>query len=263
MTIAVDFNAFASSSSSYLDLDLELDEADRQAIIAVQLADIEEALALSNRKGKAKEGASISPADHALQHYRDHLSNAATILADAKLAASIDQALNADAEVLGQAFQEEEQALRDRELALSLAEEEDEIVPETRFNPEIIYESIGRALVPHTPGANPRLPMGYATGSGTSHNGSSTSLVRELECCSCLEFRYCVTAPCGDGYCHRCLTQVFTKACTDEELFPPRCCREEIPLHLAAPFLKANEIALFKAKNEEVGFLIIPALSTP
>jgi hypothetical protein len=251
----------SSSSSSLLDIDLELDDADLQAIVAVQIADLEEALALQNRKGKAKEGASITPAAQALQQYRDYLSNVTTILADARLAASINQALNADAGVLGQALEEEQQALRDREMAISLSEEEGET--ESIAAPRPQYDSATLPLPDfetHTPGANPRLPMGYATGSGVVRDGSTTCLVREIDCCSCMEFRYCVAAPCGDAYCHRCLIQVFKNACTDEELFPPRCCREEIPLFLAAPFLRAEEITLFKEKNIEVRTLAIPDL---
>lgn len=33
--------------------------------------------------------------------------------------------------------------------------------------------------------------------------------------------------------------------------FPPRCCRQELPLRLAQPFLARAEIETFKAKREE------------
>ncbi|KAA8909079.1 hypothetical protein FN846DRAFT_943327 [Sphaerosporella brunnea] len=249
----------SSSSSSILDLDLSISDADLEAIVAVQIADLEEALSLNARKGKAREGAPASAAEQALQHYRNYLTNVSAILADARLAASLDQALNVDARILSEALEEEQQALRDREMAIALSREEDEedeeepvpVMTATQGSEHVSLPILGYRPPTHTPGANPRLPMGYATSSGTARNSSMTSLVTERECCSCMEFRYCVTAPCGDGYCHICLKQVFKNACTDEELFPPRCCKEEIPLFLVAPFLQSQEIALFKEKNQE------------
>ncbi|KAL8679326.1 MAG: hypothetical protein Q9186_004373 [Xanthomendoza sp. 1 TL-2023] len=37
---------------------------------------------------------------------------------------------------------------------------------------------------------------------------------------------------CGHDYCHGCLVSLFNSAMTDESLYPPRCCRELIPLNL-------------------------------
>ncbi|KAI5848047.1 hypothetical protein BZA05DRAFT_340376 [Tricharina praecox] len=216
------------------------DEETLQAIIAVQLADLDEALALSNRKGKGVVGAEsprVSAAENPLQAYRDYLSKEAICLADAKLARSMDQALKEDAFIIGEALQ----FLQDRQLAMDLSGHVDE--PVRGF-------SVPRMM--HTPGADSRLPMGYATGSGTSSGvSSSTSLPCEAVCCSCLEDHFCVTAPCGDTYCHNCLKKVFHNATWDEELFPPRCHKQEIPLYLAQPFLQKEEIAEFKAKREE------------
>jgi len=220
----------------------DIDTENMQAIIAVQLADLDEALALSNRKGKGIEGSagpSILAIDYPLQEYRDYLRNEAIALADAKLARSMDQALEVDSAIIGEALQ----LLQDRQLAMDLSEE---------IDPDCVDEPIPDPYVIRTPGADPRLPMGYATGSGTAAGASSTaSLVREAKCCSCLEEHYCVTAPCGDMYCHNCLKTVFRNATRDEELFPPRCHRKEIPLFLAQPFLQKAEIAEFKAKREE------------
>ncbi len=38
------------------------------------------------------------------------------------------------------------------------------------------------------------------------------------------------SAPCAHKYCPECLVSLFQASTTDESLFPPRCCREVIPL---------------------------------
>lgn len=221
--------------------DGDTDEETLRAIIQVQLEDLDEALANSNRKGKCAPGR-VSAADYPLQAYRDYLHAEAIFLADAKLAKSMDRALAADAAIIGDALQ----LFRDHQLAISLAE---------GVEAQLAGERVMHSFAPRmerTPGADPRLPMGYATSSGTSSGTSSSeSLVREATCCSCIELRYCVTAPCGDTYCHNCLITVFRNATRDEELFPPRCHKKEIPLFLAQPFLQKEDILAFKAKREE------------
>ena len=42
-----------------------------------------------------------------------------------------------------------------------------------------------------------------------------------------------------------CLKDVFTRATTDESLFPPRCCRQEIPFDLVGNLLCEKEIQAF------------------
>jgi hypothetical protein len=50
------------------------------------------------------------------------------------------------------------------------------------------------------------------------------------------------TAPCGHDYCGDCVRQLFQMSLTDESLFPPRCCRQTIPVDSAT-------IALFLSKD--------------
>lgn len=214
----------------------DLDDADLKAIIAVQLADLEDALTHGDPKGKRKLG-TASPTMTAMLSYREYLESAETIIADNKLAQSIDRALNEDAELLSQVMAEEQLAQMDRRIALSLSEPQDDDDSGSVFSlgsfedflPDLDKEEMGvQFLVENqaragAPGANPRLGLGYATGSGTSGapetKDSTASLVRETICCSCMDTKYCVTAPCGDTYCHICIKQLFTNASADEELF--------------------------------------------
>jgi len=244
--------------------------ANTRAIIAVQLADIK--VALSLRKGKGKDTDPAPPDELALEQHRDYLLQTAQMLADAMLAHSLETALDTDARMVAQAMRDEEMARMDRELALRLSGEAP--IPQenaTNIGLEDINQQVTELLryaeaysANYTPGANPTLPMGYATSSGTSSdissgppsdspslNSSTSSLVREGRCCVCFETRYCVSAPCGDTYCHVCLGAIFQNATVDEELFPPRCHKQEIPLFLVQPFMSKEDITRFKQKREE------------
>ena len=58
-------------------------------------------------------------------------------------------------------------------------------------------------------------------------------------------------APCGHDYCKECLSTLFQLATTDETLFPPRCCRQEIPLQLVKLYLSSTLFRTFEKKSIE------------
>ncbi|KAI5782692.1 hypothetical protein EDC01DRAFT_619065 [Geopyxis carbonaria] len=221
-------DAFHKRRSPYEDDDCFQDDFDEEtiaAIIAIQLQDLADELKSVNRKGKQREDAAPSESEIALQGIQQCLRDEERALADARLARSIDAAMETDLKILQQEQEWEAQAASDREMALRL--ERGQSIPVT-----------GRA------------PAGRPGPSGVKKEESK--LVKEATCCSCLEKRFCVSAPCGDTYCHACLKVVFLSVMKDEGLFPPRCCRKEIPLFSVAPFLSAAETTAFKAKKEEL-----------
>ena len=57
--------------------------------------------------------------------------------------------------------------------------------------------------------------------------------------------------PCGHHYCQECLRALFKLSTTDETLFPPRCCRQEIPLPSVKLYLSSALIDLFEKKSIE------------
>ena len=72
-----------------------------------------------------------------------------------------------------------------------------------------------------------------------------------VQCASCTEDKprtEVLTAPCGDLYCRVCLAELFQRSMTDETLFPPRCCRQSIPLEQARPLLEVNLATEFEGK---------------
>lgn len=54
------------------------------------------------------------------------------------------------------------------------------------------------------------------------------------------------------AYCSECLINLFKTSICDTTLFPPRCCRETIPLDAAKPFLTNDPIKAFEEKSLEL-----------
>lgn len=64
-----------------------------------------------------------------------------------------------------------------------------------------------------------------------------------------------VRAPCGDYYDIPCITDLFQSAMRDESLYPPRCCRQNIPFSQVQPHLSRNLATQFQEKSRELGTL--------
>ncbi|KAJ1306950.1 hypothetical protein OPQ81_007930 [Rhizoctonia solani] len=58
-------------------------------------------------------------------------------------------------------------------------------------------------------------------------------------------------APCGCFYDRNCITELFSKATTDESLFPPKCCSQPIPFEQIRAILSPRLILKFDKKAEE------------
>src|ERR1700753_2667308 len=79
-------------------------------------------------------------------------------------------------------------------------------------------------------------------------------LTHEVECSVCNDkFQaYEITcAPCGHNYCNGCMRAFILRGCRDEGLFPPRCCRQEIPLKSVANLLSADDMDTFRSAQTE------------
>lgn len=58
-------------------------------------------------------------------------------------------------------------------------------------------------------------------------------------------------APCEHFYCQECIQNLFELSAIDETLFPPRCCRMEIPLQSAKIYLSSVVVQTFEEKSIE------------
>lgn len=56
-------------------------------------------------------------------------------------------------------------------------------------------------------------------------------------------------APCGHRFCSDCLTTLFGLCTTDEEVYPPRCCTQTIPLVLVDEGLSRELVETFRTKS--------------
>ncbi|OAX31305.1 hypothetical protein K503DRAFT_870681 [Rhizopogon vinicolor AM-OR11-026] len=72
-----------------------------------------------------------------------------------------------------------------------------------------------------------------------------------------------VRAPCGHFYGIDCITDLFQAATRDESLYPPRCCRQNIPLPQVRPHLTQALFAEFELKAQEFGTLKRVYCATP
>ncbi|KAI0166524.1 hypothetical protein GGR57DRAFT_496789 [Xylariaceae sp. FL1272] len=72
-----------------------------------------------------------------------------------------------------------------------------------------------------------------------------SELRQEENCVACTESKSIdelLTAPCQHQYCGQCINKLFLAAMVDESLFPPRCCRQFIPLEQSKHLLH-DEVA--------------------
>ena len=74
---------------------------------------------------------------------------------------------------------------------------------------------------------------------------AQTHIATCVACSDSLAANRLARAPCEHTYCGKCLTQLFQHAMTDEFLFPPRCCRQALPLEEAAAFFEPNFVRKF------------------
>jgi hypothetical protein len=79
-----------------------------------------------------------------------------------------------------------------------------------------------------------------------------------IDCVACGEEKQeedLMLATCGDHYCKACVSTLFDQATKDESLYPPRCCREPIPLSIARKYLEEDLVVKFERKAIEFGTL--------
>ncbi|KAI6135278.1 hypothetical protein EV401DRAFT_519889 [Pisolithus croceorrhizus] len=62
-----------------------------------------------------------------------------------------------------------------------------------------------------------------------------------------------IRAPCGHYYGIPCIIDLFQNATRDESLFPPRCCRQNIPFDRVQTHLSRALVAEFQEKSREFG----------
>ncbi|OAP62769.1 hypothetical protein AYL99_01996 [Fonsecaea erecta] len=250
------------AQSPFLFDDLDDDSAD--LILQLQLHDLEEFK--QSRAGKQREG-SGSDAEIAAGLLEESLGDLRTFLADRRMTKSIARAVQADGTILTQNALAEEAALEDHALAhrLNGTNIDSEVkIPSKSIDDTTlsklaglyVSEALGQTL------ANCHIGPDLVQGADEEPETSTRAAMRRdtrdgnlnRHCEACREpkkYFDVVAAPCNHEYCRDCLRDLFDASLTDESLFPPRCCRQSIPLDAVSIFLTSELKREFQQKEVE------------
>lgn len=266
------------SSSLTVIIDSEMDDASNEVVLSLQLDDLNRLL---DANTQVKEQKDIPDSLLALVTYRDELATRLGLIRDRRMGRSMARAVLQDDTALREARVQENGAIRDRLAASHLARVGD--VPHPAPLIDLTDDSDDVAItgfamlnsVAQTPDvveidpipARPIRHHRHNLRSGASLCPPRSSLVPSAEpanreslfgvgktCVACnaeVSYTSAVYAPCGHDYCKDCAKQIFVNAARDESLFPPRCCRQPIPLAAVDVFLDPAFITHFEEKSVE------------
>ncbi|CAK3745156.1 Hypothetical predicted protein [Lecanosticta acicola] len=254
-------------------LDVNIDPLTLSVIVEMQLEESEGMV--SNGRGKQREG-TVTDAQLALQIYMEDLRCADAILKDRKLAQSISIAVQRDGNFIYEAYRQEQQAEKDRELALRIATEHAPAAgKETQYSRKMqekafedpwtnaemlakvatIYMNPTVWQVPIIRSGGSDAESGQAESSAWAASREEKGKPAPRNCIACgdaKEFEEVARVPCDHEYCRPCLEELFRLSMKDESLFPPRCDNQEIPLDFVRFFLPSSVAKEFEAKYEEL-----------
>jgi hypothetical protein len=243
---------------SFLDIDRET----LSLAVRLQLEDLAE---LRDRKGKSREG-ERTDAELAVETYYNELAHQQQLLSDASMCLSVARAIGLDANAIGAIIMEERQATNDRAFAVRLhsgsCQDEDPSASEPSHTPVTSDEDANldllAALYISAPDDDDSQSVHGESSAWAASRLEFSGVTKrihkiwKLECDSCGEqFNQedIADCPCPHKYCRECLDNLVRASLSDESLFPPRCCREDIPLR--SGFLSAELTGELQAKKLE------------
>ena len=231
-----------------------MDELTTLIILRLQLQDIEELIA--GDKGKQREG-QVSDRACAIALYKGEVERATTLLTDRQLGRSIARAVQEDAQIITDLVEAEAGARRDRILARRMggmrdSEEAEQGPPPTADDDTCErFSSLNKEDATYSvfTGDHDTTPTDMTSVASTEETDRPAIL-----CIVCQEYRAqteTLEAPCQHNYCRDCLSELFEASTEGESLFPPRCCRKDIPLEFALSLLSGELVSLFEKKSVE------------
>lgn len=204
--------------------------------------------------------------DVSLELLKQDLIDPITAHKDRALCSSIACALDRDHRALEHQREVENSALRDREMALSLDQDPTtaRIAGQDRHNQQehpLDDETLVKLAMRYNSEEAGMSILGFdnddandtSPAAATRHAFKQAAITRQ--CTACQEnfkIRDIARAPCSHEYCGDCLGAIFTGAIGDEAYYPPRCCRQTIPLEKVRMFLPADIAQDFQAKVPEL-----------
>ncbi|KAF7163758.1 hypothetical protein CNMCM5623_008516 [Aspergillus felis] len=240
-----------------------MDAASSAVILDILREDITDTM--NRTKGKQPAGR-LSDAELALQLWQDELDNYSRSLEDERLARSIARAVVDDGVAVTTARQEELRASDDHRLALGLSgqpvpppQPHDRSVA-VQISEDKMKDFIDLTLADTHFNIFPKRVARQHAQAESSRNPKRCCIPAQSdeeplhECAVCTELvpsTDAIPAPCHHVYCRVCAVRLFQDSMTDETLFPPRCCRKEIPLSLVSGFLGLARSQEFEEKAIE------------
>ncbi|KAL7911949.1 IBR domain-containing protein [Trichoderma velutinum] len=228
----------------------EIDQETLNLIIEIQLQDAQNLI-----KGKHREGQQPD-AELAMQLYCCELESLNTTCSDLAMSRSMAHAVLLDGDFISNHLEEEQQAVCDREYAIS--GQPSAAVLRTATPDAVIDDEMIRKLAALYVGVDDDRysTVGEPSSRQTTEVGKSASVTETRRCLACMAdvpFFETVQCPCSHEYCCSCIAELFKAAMGDESLFPPRCCSQPIPLGINQVFLPAELVGEYRAKELEYG----------
>ncbi|KAL6713732.1 hypothetical protein ACLMJK_008224 [Lecanora helva] len=214
-------------------------------------------------KGKGKESDVTPDNEVAIDLQEAELKAQKALLADFRLAASISRAVQDDGAMVAILMADERRCAQDRETACRMGGQHH--APPNTTNHDVDDDLISRlGSINFRQDQDEDFDDGFSDFTGSiislpQQTGESSAWAAnragstKYECVACLNIQDTIQMPCQHRYCKNCVVQLVTDALIDETLYPPRCCRREMPKSLLRRYLTFDLAAKWEQKAIEFG----------
>ena len=233
---------------------------DELAALTLQLEEL--GLFSRTEKGKYTSG-HLPDAEVAFTNFQNELEDYKAFLGDQKLAQSIGAAVHSDGLLIGDITSQDVLAHEDHRIALQLSNNDPEIESPPRDAHVGLQHEVGDWMSTASGNIAAASVVEFSddetdAGPSMTFTESQADIMEqpstEFQCCVCTD-RFpralVVTAKCNDCYCVGCIKRLFLRSTKDEGLYPPKCCRQPIPLGLVAKHMEPEERAAFELATIE------------
>lgn len=242
----------------------ETDLETMELIIQMQLLDLDD---LKEHEPEKKTDGESTDTDFAIQLMEDDLNTIRQTLADRRMVNSISGAVRENQQMITMMQEQENVAHQDRTLAIRLADsvqhqntnaqerqvhEESLSSPDRSRSPQSLQTSPTRNPSNEDDQIEENEPESSSWAAERNKHNTRTRKV----CVACTQSKPyfdVIAATCQHEYCRDCLQELFRASFTDESLFPPRCCRQDVALDQVSVLLNNELISEFERKRIEFG----------
>ena len=238
----------------------EMDDGTAALILKLQYEDLQGMQ--SSDKGKGRED-EVSDFACAIETMKEEMQNLESNVCDRAMSRSLARAVITDSALLNEAATQANTIAKDRAFAERLSRGEVAVTSlettETEPLDDLLLARLSALYVQDIDdgslfdgASEAELPASESSTWAASRNPGS---IPTYECVTCGERKRgfeVLRTPCKHYYCADCISTLFELSMTDETLFPPRCCRERIPINGARLYLTPGLLQRFDEKSEEL-----------